>query len=122
MGNTMRGFYGLVKYVPNPARGEGINIGLVLASENKQLMLARFRDRFPSSKDLGYLIPDEKTVKSFANNLKKDIELNEFSHDLANSIQISELRPCIFESAEKFADDLFRDLVAPPHSVRIEAT
>jgi hypothetical protein len=112
----MNGFYGLVQFVPRPDRGEAINVGLVLASEEKKVIAAKFRHKFPESKKLSYLTPNDHMIASFERYLKKTdtLNLDQLSHDLSNSVKIYELHPCSFEDPRRFLGGLFQSLVLPP--------
>ncbi len=120
----MQGLYTLVKYLPYPERGESINVGIVLLSKDKHEIRTRFLDRFPSSRTLSYLVPDEGVIKSVTHNLQKSLEesdpstsldlLSELSHDLKNSIQLTDFRPCSFEESEDFLNTMYEHFVKPP--------
>ena len=91
-------------------------MGLVLASEEKKVIGARFRHKFPESKKFPYLTPDDRVITSFECYLKKTdtLKLDDLRHDLSNSVKIYELHPWSFDNPRKFLGTLYQSLVVPP--------
>ncbi|MEM0288085.1 MAG: DUF3037 domain-containing protein [Nitrososphaerota archaeon] len=113
----MHGFYSVIRYVPYIDRDESINIGLILVSGNK--VKIRFLQKMPSVKDLSYLIPDKeniKLVKSYLIERRQKLANRYYffdvKHDLANTFQLTDLRP--YSGNSDIFNDLFDMLVKPP--------
>lgn len=113
-----------MKYVPQPERGESVNLGVVLVAGNEGAVLTHFRPSSSFSKYPSHLRPDPQILKSFEKYLndipkekgKADLStiLHDLTHDLQNSIQTGEPRPCIFDDATTFLNSIFDKLVVPP--------
>jgi hypothetical protein len=120
----MEGAYTVVKYVPQPERGESVNLGVVLVSGSEGIVWTHFRESSSFNRYPSYLRPNPDIVKSFEKQLndipketgKADLSslLQNLRHDLQNSIQTGEPHPCIFDDALTFLDSIYARLVAPP--------
>jgi hypothetical protein len=120
----MRGEYSIVKYVPQPERGETVNLGVVLVAGSEGNVWTHFRPSSSFSRYPIHLRPDPQILKSFEKYLndipkekgKGDLSsiLHDLTHDLQNSIQTGEPRPCTFDDATTFLNSIFEKLVVPP--------
>ncbi|MDE1852210.1 MAG: DUF3037 domain-containing protein [Thaumarchaeota archaeon] len=120
----LHGLYSVIQFVPQPERGEAINVGLVLVSDNGKQVWTHFRKASSFSRYPYHLRPNPEALKSFEFNLKKhpqvaEIEeplsfLSTLHHDLRNSVQASEPHACAFADPKSFLDNLFRTIVVPP--------
>jgi hypothetical protein len=118
----MNGSYALVRYLPYPEREEFINVGVVVVPEDQGKCWFEFRDTFPSIFSQSN-IPVQKelvqnTIKLIESKLSEESKppsqtITELSHDLANSVQITELRPCNFEQPEQFLQQAYHVFVQP---------
>jgi hypothetical protein len=120
----MRGEYSVIKYVPQPERGESVNLGVVLVSGDEGNVWTQFRESSSFKNYPSYLRPDPEIVKSFEKHLNKipkekvsgDLSslLENLRHDLQNSIQTGEPHACIFDNATTFLNSIYDKLVVPP--------
>src|SRR3989442_651238 len=114
----MQGEYAIVRYVPQPERGEFVNLGVVLVSGSQGSLWTRFRDSSSFKKYPLYLRPPNEVITSFEKHLQRIPEekgkeelstlLENLRHDLQNSIQTGEPHPCTFEDPVGFLLNVFR--------------
>ena len=129
----MRHVYSLIRFVPDPARGEFINIGALAGSEESSEWCVReignpVRARaFDTSHSLtpalsfigrirDYIDQFEKSLDSL---FEADTELNEdwlaqLHQDHRNIVQLSYPTPMIAESAEEALDKVFELMIVEP--------
>jgi hypothetical protein len=124
-------FYTVVRYVPDPVRGERVNIGVAVAGEHPEFFAARFTDvhrtarvkRLGSVDDLTFIadlaIEMADARRSYAELPLTEspskwslAELRRSSVEWTNAIQLSELRPVLHDDPEKLLDELYARYVA----------
>src|SRR5260370_35370867 len=100
----MRGEYSIVRYVPEPKRGEYVNVGVVLISESQGGLWTRFRGPSSYSNYPPYLRPPNDIIESFERHLnqipkeEKSVDfsllLRNLNQDLQNILQTVEPHEC----------------------------
>ncbi len=116
--------YFLVRYVPDSAREESINIGLLLYSPEERYLgciftndLARVK-RFHAQADLrllrGLQEYFETEIDGHEDHLDEYLKL--LQNSLSNLIQITEPRPCFLEDPQTQIEDLFFRYAGSPSS------
>jgi hypothetical protein len=125
--------YSVVRFVPDPVRGESVNVGVVVAGEDPQFFGSRFLDPRRSGRVRKLALTDDL---SFINDLAIEMrppdesgpeqpsleplrawtlsDLEKAAAEWGNTIQFSELRPALHEKPEQFVDELFQRYVANP--------
>lgn len=126
----MQGEYSIIKYVPQPERGESVNLGVVLVSGSQGQVWTCFRDSSSFNDYPAYLRPAPEIIRSFENNLHNlpqerssgeiSTLLTDLKHDLQNSIQTGEPHPCNFDDPNGFLHSIFEKLVLPPRRAEAE--
>lgn len=121
---TYIGQYAVLRYVPDPARDEATNIGIVVASDDHGQFLARFLEDFT-----GKGLPND--VKPHLRTFRRQLEeeapgyfsattpeshLQQLSRDLQNSIQFTQPRAVRVSDLESTVETLYEELVAPIES------
>lgn len=128
----MRHIYSIARFVPDPARGEAINLGILAGSDESGEWSLRTvsnysrarrlddRDLLPSVRarlerleslverftdQQGYLIPPETSLNISEN------WLTVLSQESANILQFTRPLPTVAESAEEAIDDLWDELI-----------
>jgi hypothetical protein len=118
----MNGTYALVRYLPYPEREEFINVGVVVLPEDQGKCWFEFRDTLPSVFSQSNIPVQvelvQNTIKLIEEKLSEESKsptqsIAELSHDLANSGQITDLRPCAFERPEEFLRKAYQVFVQP---------
>lgn len=120
----MDGVYSVIRYVPEPERGESVNIGPVLISCDDGKVLSHLRNFESFTKYPTHLRPPKQiltSVRSYVNTFPERIQgqeplsfLGAIHHDLENNIQTSEPHPCTFERPDTFLQKVFKTVVVPP--------
>jgi hypothetical protein len=118
----MNGSYALVRYLPYPEREEFINVGVLVVPENQVRCFYEFRDKFPSMFSQSNIPIQTELVENTIKLIEEKVSdqskpptqsISELSHDLANSIQITDLRPCTFQKPEEFLQQAYQVFVQP---------
>jgi hypothetical protein len=122
----LNGSYALVRYLPYPEREEFINVGVLVVSGDQQKCFFEFRDKFPKAISQSNIpirsdmvMESIKLIKSRVTERTRSASqaVSELSHDLANSIQITALRPCSFDYPEEFLHKTYKKFVEPLHEL-----
>lgn len=129
---SSRGYYSLIRYVPNPRRDEAINIGVMLVTKSREFADVRLLESIPRASRLAYLLPNERIISAVSTFTRDYLEeyvsekkvspadmLDELSHDLANSVRVESPMICEIDDPETKLNDLFRSLVALPAGHRV---
>jgi hypothetical protein len=131
--------YSILQYVPDPVRGERINVGVLVAAEAGDYFGAKLihRREFGRIKRLGYGL-DLEFLTEFDDQLRRDSfeaaqipgtagnvwgvdALAAASREWANTMQLTPPRPVLSEKAPELLTDLYRRFVAPPAPPRTRA-
>ncbi len=114
-----RHVYSILRFVPDPARGERVNIGMAVGSEiTGEWEFRRVQD---TSRAAG-LAPQEEVdqvvahLDRFIEELSSNYDYNEASHrqlvhDWQNALQCSDPLPVLAESVEEVFADLWPRLI-----------
>jgi len=131
-------FYSVVRYVPDPIRGEQVNVGAVVVSEDGSFAGAKFLKDFQRARALN---PSEdfSFLRDFASDFERaatrpgqlalspqarrwTIETLRKAHlEWANAIQLSEPRAAVNVSPEELLEETYRRYVQGPPRVRERA-
>jgi len=111
--------YFLVRYVPNVAKEEFLNIGVFLSCPGEQFLDCVFSDdwrrinRFHAEADTEFLKELEFHFKQEIADHKQDLEgyLRDLQQSYSNLIQLSEPRPCLTPNLLAQLQDLFERYV-----------
>src|SRR5438552_3609007 len=127
-----KAYYAIVRYVPDPARGESINVGVVVTTPTGEFFRARFDDRLSR---IRCLAPDESldSIRSLADVLEKREEtglqtilpiagvtgwdlraLQQLHEKWGHSIQFTEPRIALDVEPARLLDDVYGRFVAVP--------
>lgn len=115
------GTYSVVRYVPDPRRNEGTNIGVVVASNLQETFRFKFLSGFTGK---GIPTADKPVLKAFKRQFEGDVReeaesrspeslLQELFEDLQNSIQFTEPRSVRVINPDEVLKGLFDTFVAP---------
>lgn len=123
--------YSIVRYVPDPTRGEQLNVGVVVAAEDDSYFGARFassRDasrlrRLGFGEDFGFLwdlaseMEEQKRGAQLAFEMKGGVTwgigpISAATREWANSIQFSELRGAVDDDPDALLERLFSQYVS----------
>ena len=128
----MQGVYSIVKYVPQPERGESVNLGVILVSGSQGRLWTCFRDSSSFKDYPPFLRPADEIIASFEKHIQRIPEdksrkelatlLTDLRHDLQNSIQTGEPHACSFDDPNRFVHSIFEKLVLPPDDAKSENT
>lgn len=123
--------YSIVRYVPDPVRGEFVNVGIVLTSSEPPYLASRFLPRTQTRRlaavggkhDLGFLTSLAQEITHSAQTWQGELDpqprawaaesLRRAAQEWGNTIQFSPLHPVRAERPEKLLGRLFADYVAP---------
>jgi len=114
-----RHVYSIIRFVPDPARGERVNIGMVAGSEiTGEWGVRRVQD---TSRAAGLATQEEADMvfaylDRFIEELSSNYDYNEASHrqrvrDWQNALQLSAPLPVLAESVEEVFADLWPRLI-----------
>lgn len=121
--STARGYYSILRYVPDLERGEGANIGVVLFCPALKFLKARTAPgndrvrRFFRSSELDlrrintFKEMFEERVSIEAERIETPKDFRTFIDTRANQLRLSEPRPIKVLEPEKTLSDLFEELV-----------
>jgi hypothetical protein len=130
--------YSIVRYVPDPVRGERVNVGVVVADRDHTYFGSRFltRTNLGRLKGLGFA-DDFRFIGELASEIAESStgrlpldplagrwtleSVEKASVEWANSVQFSELRTATHANPETLVDTLFGRYVAAPKSRRQRA-
>ncbi len=111
----------LVRYVPDPVRDEGLNVGLFLHSPQEKYLGCLFTDDLRRVKRM-HPQADLELLRELQKHFEQEID--ERSHDLqgyirfmqesySNLIQVTTPRPCLLNDPQTEIQDLFARYVGP---------
>jgi Protein of unknown function (DUF3037) len=121
--------FSLVRFVPDPARGEYVNIGAIAGDEDNEDWGVRWISNYARARalDARGLLPAAKAFTATLDERLADLEprsldselptvawLEGLACDMNNVIQISEPAPVVAESAEAALDLVFERLLVDP--------
>lgn len=132
--------YSIVRYVPDPVRGEQLNVGVVAGDTDGRSFGARFlgRNQFSRLKrlgfaeDFGFIGELAEEITSGASGAQTQLlgkqrepwkleTIDMAAVEWANAIQFSELRAAEVDELEPLLDELFARYVVPPRRRRQRA-
>jgi hypothetical protein len=131
-------FYSVVKFVPDPVRGEQLNVGVAVVSDDGNYFSARFLppnqtgrlrrissiDDFRFIRDLASEMRDVQAPRLLGNAPGAVWSLDALRHasrEWANTIQFSEPRAAIHERGDALLETLYARYVADPRPRRARA-
>ena len=136
----MKYVYSTVRFVPDPARGEFVNVGALVGSEEAGEWRIRCVDNMRRARaldDRGAL----PAVWRFADDISRQIDahegvasstfavpelserwLNQLWQEFRNVVQLSRPAPMVASTAEEALDIVFEELVVDPESRRFQFT
>lgn len=129
-----RGLYSLIRFCPDLARGEAVNIGVALFAENPRLLLCGidpYRSKARSwfgldSEQYDWLKIQSAALETrFSNEvdrIRSAEEFHVFAQTRANALQMTQPRFVAFDDSEKCLSGLLDDLVRSKKSVHAAAT
>ncbi len=132
---SLKAYYAVVRYVPDPVRGEQVNVGVIVVSEKGEFVGARFDRDFTRAKCVGRR-EDVSFLRDFARSFevprarKQQLLLpmpggtkwnadviTDLHREWANSIQLSEPRAAIETDPLELVDEVFERYVASPPAI-----
>jgi hypothetical protein len=114
----MRYVYSIVRFVPDPTRGEFINVGVIVGSDQN----SDWKSRRVKNPRRAERLDDRGTLKAVwrfldrvdENNRMSESELKQLFMDHRSIVQLSPPTPMVASSAEEALDNLFEDFIVDP--------
>lgn len=125
--STLKWYYALIQYCPDPSRLEAVNIGVLISCPQTGVLKARIADStvrirkmFGPKQDLDLIRSAQQAIQSRLQHETFDSleNLQRFIEKRANAIQISPLRPLRISHVDADLNDLFHRLVVSKEHVQ----